>query len=138
MKNKPGPLFRDKFFGAPYKSEGQSKEEGFDCLSLVGNYYRELGNEFPDISDLYHMYRDEPEVRKEFFRRVWERIFKVTKEVPLGYIQAGDLLAFEARDFGDYPGIYLGNGVVGVTFLDKGVTVVRYDDLSVLQARRGI
>ncbi len=136
MKIKPGPLFRDKFFGAPYKFDGHSKEEGFDCLSLVNSYYKELGKVFPDISDLYPLYDGDPEVREEGFKQVWERVFKATEEIPVGNIQVGDLVIFEAEGFGNYPVIYLGNGLVGGSFLDRGVMVRKYEDLDVLQIRR--
>ena len=134
MNLKLGPLFRDKFFGAPYKLGGQSKEEGFDCASFVDNYYKELGNEFPDLSDLYSIiHAGKSEKAREL---LWRRLFKVTESIPLGYVQPGDLVVFEVEDFGDYPGIYLGNGIVGACFTDRGVTTVKYDSLNVIQVRR--
>jgi cell wall-associated NlpC family hydrolase len=133
MKLKPGPLFRNQFFGAPYKLGGQSKEEGFDCISFVGSYNKELGNNVPDLSDLYVMYKDKP---GRALKHMWERFFKVTKEVSIGHVQSGDLVVFKHDDFGDYPGIFLGNGVVSASFADRGVTTVKYDDLIILHVRR--
>jgi cell wall-associated NlpC family hydrolase len=138
MTIKPGPLFRNEFFGAPYKLNGQSKEEGFDSFSLISNFYRELGNKFPDLSDLYLMYENEPE---EAIERMQERLFEVTEEVHPGYMQVGDLVIFEGvtvDGFGNCPVIYLGNGIVGGILSDKGVAVAEHYHLEILQVRRGI
>ncbi len=136
MKIKPGPLFRDKFFGAPYKFDGQSKEEGFDCLSFVDHYYKEMGKIFPDISDLYHMYDESHEARREGFRQIWDRVSEVTDEISIGNMQVGDLVILYVDNFGKCPSIYFGNGMIGVCSVEKGVGVSKLKDFNVLQVRR--
>jgi len=129
----PSKVFRDRFFGAPYKFGGQSKEDGFDCLSFTKNYYEELGKEVPIFADLYPMYKDNPAKVK---RLMWKRLFKCTVEVPINQIQPGDLIIFKHEEFGSYPGIWLGNGNLGASFSDTGVTVVNSVGVELLSARR--
>ena len=133
MKHKFGTLFREEFFGAPYRLGGQSKDRGFDCISLVFTYYKKLEKNFPDLWDLYPLYKSKP---KKALKTMWKRIFKATDDVPLGQVQVGDLIIFEHHEFGNYPGICLGNGVVGVVFTDRGVITLRYEALKVLYIRR--
>jgi cell wall-associated NlpC family hydrolase len=132
MKHKPGPLFRDEFFGAPYKLGGQSKEEGFDCVSFVERYSRELGSEIPDFSDLYSMFDDKP---GEAFKVMWKRLFKASEKIPPGRITPGDIAVVKI-DGDSYPSIYMGNNLIALSDLDEGVTVCNLDDFELIDVRR--
>ena len=132
MKKYPSKIFRDKFFGAPYKFGGQSKEEGFDCLSCVENFYKELGKNVPSFADLYSVYENDFVKAK---RSMWRRIFKSSKETTIDKAIPGDLVIFKHLDFGNYPSIFLGNGNIGASFSDKGVVVLDMRDLDIVSVR---
>jgi cell wall-associated NlpC family hydrolase len=130
---KASKIFRDKFFGSPYKFGGQSKEDGFDCVSFTKGYYEEMGREVPDFSDLYLLYDSNPSKAK---RIMWKRLFRCTREISVTNVMVGDLVIFEHESFGSYPGVWLGNGNVGASFSDKGVVVVNSMYLRIISVRR--
>jgi cell wall-associated NlpC family hydrolase len=130
---KASKIFRDKFFGAPYKFGGQSKEEGFDCVSFTKSYYEELGKDVPSFLDLYPIYDSKPAKAK---REMWKRFFKCTIEIQFNNVMPGDLVIFKSKDFGNYPGVWLGNGNIGASFVDGGVVVLNSRDMEVISVRR--
>jgi len=133
MSKGVAPTFRNEFFGAPYKFRGKSKGEGFDCMSLLHELYTNIGKELPDLSDVYDVYEKD---KSSAFVRGWTKIFRITEEIDVAKIVVGDLLLLDTGKGYYYPGVFLGNGSVGSCFTDKGVAVVGYNSVKVVQARR--
>jgi cell wall-associated NlpC family hydrolase len=141
VKTKLGPLFRDKFFGAPYKLGGRSKEEGFDCFSLIYCFHEQCGFDMPegidgvsatDYVDLWN--KDEEDAK----RVMWNYINAFTKPVPMGKMLPGDITVFRTPDDDIYPGIYVGNNMVAVATSDEGVVVNRLETFKLFAVRRWV
>jgi len=137
--NKPGPLFRDKFFGAPYKLCGKSKEEGFDCFSLIYHLQKDLGFDMPDgIDDVSATdYRDLWDTDEEIVKdAMWKYIYSFTDQISIGKVVFGDVIIFKSEGGEPYPGVFLGNGKIGACFSDAGVRVFSSEGLDLISARR--
>jgi len=141
-KNKFGPLFRDKFFGAPYKLGGKSKEEGFDCFSFIYYFHKELGFDMPSgidgvsAIDYSELWNSDEEAAKDV---MWNYINTFTEPVQKEYMIVGDIVVIQCKknnrdEF--YPGIYLGNGLVGASFDDEGIKTLKYELFNIFTARR--
>ncbi len=96
------------------------KIQGYDCLNYLLTFYEDLGvkmdHEFEGIT-------------RETYKDLWEKDFKkalkvatrwyrtLGKVVEFPYMQRGDLLLFEYKEFKSlFSGIYLGNGHVLLIF----------------------
>lgn len=114
-------LWREKYMDAPYKLGGQSKEEGFDCLSLILYMLWDIGADIPPFWSPQPRYACEYPVRRagdiditnywqdydlellpEWFRTLGE-------EININFRTAGDLLLCRLKNGQWMISMYLGN-----------------------------
>lgn len=110
-----------KLIDAPY-SLG-NKALGYDCISMIFEFYSALGVEFPKefkgfTLDNYAERWKAGEGREEFM----EFMDQFGEEVEVNFARAGDLIIFDSGAWAS-PGIYLGSGHVLCSF-EKGNLVV--------------
>ena len=114
----------DKMVDKPWMLCDTSK--GFDCLNFLLFFYEDMGFVFPDQFEgvtrktYAELWKSDNQRAKEIMKRF---LFSVGDEINPHYMLRGDLLIFEGKEFGSFPGIYLGNGNVQITF-DVGVQVL--------------
>ena len=141
MNPKPAPLFRNEFFGAPYKVGGKSKEEGFDCFSFIYYLYEKMGFDMPDgidgvsATDYVDLWESDEEAAKEV---MWNYINSFSDLVPVGSMMLGDITILKVEDNFLYPGVYMGNSLVGLSEVDRGVVVYKLDIFELVAVRRWI
>ena len=101
-----------EMFEAPYALGGMDKREGFDCISYLYFFYRELGAEIPeeeggfDVQNYAEKYQENPGKAK---RALLRYILKIGEPVQIEFMQAGDLAIFR-KDGEVTTAIFLGSG----------------------------
>ena len=139
MEPKLGILFRDEFFGASYKLCGQSKNEGFDCFSFIYCFYKRCGIDMPDGIDGINAtdYKDLWENNEITIQNaMWNYIDTFTDSIPMSKMKFGDIVIIRIENKYLYPSIYVGNGKIALSELDKGVTVCSLDMFELVDVRR--
>jgi cell wall-associated NlpC family hydrolase len=84
--------------------------EGFDCLTMLKDFYEEMGATFPEEwngwnAENYAERWENGEGRKEFV----EFLMTLGSPIEKNYMRRGDLIIYEGTLSG--PAIYLGNGL---------------------------
>lgn len=111
-----------RFVEAPYALGDTDK--GWDCLSLIMEFYRQLGVTLPvehrgiNISNYADVWKGGGG-RAEFF----EYLTAIGEEIEPNYAILGDLMIFDYGNNCVAPGIYLGNGTVLCAY-EKGIFVI--------------
>lgn len=114
-----------RMLGAKYNLYGHSPEEGFNCLSYIYWFYREMGVDVPDRMGRHN---------KDNYIRYWEKSPKRAKLALVRYLKrlgesidpafyrAGDLVLLKGEEM--LNAIYLGNGNFLTCDMRVGVIVV--------------
>ena len=126
----------NKFVGSPYCGQGFSKEEGFDCFSLVVNLLREGGVDIPEdvefmgltLKTYYELWEKEPNTAIDAMVGFLE---KHAGRIKLGDIRVGDIMIVKDEDGVRFGGIYGGNDKIITSDLKKGVVglPIRYYEI---------
>lgn len=112
--------------GAPYKLGGKSKEEGFDCLSMIFFFVDKWGISIPEsfegvTRDNYVEFwnKDQHEAREKLVKF----LAYLGKKIKPDRVRSGDFVLCTARDQ-TLTGIYLGQGKILCIFDDAGVKII--------------
>ena len=129
-----------KYVGAPYGLGGFSREEGFDCLSLIISIGRDLKINMPMTFGGYDV---------ETYPSLWESdvrkakvlllnyVMGIGEEIPVGRLYVPDLVMVEdEEDF--FFGIAAGNGNILSAFINFGVQVRKMRQFKVRRAFRWV
>lgn len=123
----PGRIL-SRLIGAPYKLGGQSKDDGFDCLSFIVNANKERGLPIPEsykgitldsYADLWNKDRNEAK------KILMDFIYDHTTETTFGYIEVGDI-AIMAINKEVVPTFWCGNNKIAVMVNNIGARLVDY------------
>jgi len=121
MKRNEFTLKLKKFVDAPHVLG--NKNEGWDCLNILDEFYRSIGKDFPEeyrgINKDNYIEKWRSGKGKDIYR---EFLLSLGSSVHPNYSIEGDLFVFDGAEAA-FPGIYLGRGHLLMTF-DKGVKVV--------------
>lgn len=140
MKKKP--ILSDitkNFIGAPYKLGGESRQEGYDCLSMIRCFYSyyglTLGYPFIDGKELtkegYMVYFSTHAEDGSWKAPYLRYLLSLGKKVDKNYIRTGDLLILNNDDL-IVPAIVIGNACAMV-MLNIGITAVPLRNLRIIE-----
>jgi len=131
-----------KYVGTPYKLGGWSREEGFDCLSLMLSIADDRGIEVPEEFE---------GVTRETYAELWETnkkkaerlLFKFAaslgQEIPPHRAFAGDLLIAKSKADGSLVlAIHAGQSLMLSAFTDTGVDLVGLDHYEIKKAYKWV
>ena len=135
------------FVGKPFKRGGNSLDEGFDCMGLLWTAYEVLGKSIPhywkeggvdDTNYVEHYMRWSREEKEAILLKYADTF---GEGIPVNTVIAGDFVIMKVEysetDIDTYPGMYVGNGMVMASFVNRGVTVFPLCDTNyIIKARR--
>ena len=67
---------------------------------------------------------------------MWNYIDTFTDSIPMSKMKFGDIVIIRIENKYLYPSIYVGNGKIALSELDKGVTVCSLDMFELVDVRR--
>jgi hypothetical protein len=119
----------DKYTGIKFKHDGISKDEGFNCLSMMLDFCKdELDLDYTfdknivgDISweNVVKLFHDNP---KEVFVEVEKHLLNYYEIIPPHQMRKGDVLSVDTGDGVKIPCVFVGNSKILLT-TKKGVKV---------------
>jgi len=127
-----------KYTGAPYMLGGFSRDEGYDCFSLVLAFAEDLGVKVPNsfsgqtMETYSELWVEDP---KEAKRIMLELFGELGKEIAPHKAFASDVLILESKE-GDNVGIHAGGSLVLSAFIDIGIQLVNVHNFKVTKAYR--
>jgi len=131
-----------RYTKSKYNKIGKSPEEGFNCLSVCLDWYKNvLGGNFEftdsiagiDWNILVNEFHKNPH---KIFNNVENELLKTFDIIPIKDIKKGDFVAFEDEKGILYPGVYAGNCQI-LTAYQNGVKVRHINSDRIIKAYRG-
>lgn len=125
-----------KYTGSPYKLGGSSREEGFDCLSLMLSIAEDHGVKVPETLE---------GANRENYAELWKSnrpkaiaiFLKLVKtfgtEVPVGQMFAGDIVIAKTTVGETMIGIHAGDDMVMMVYTDVGVQIETLRNMKILR-----
>lgn len=116
-----------QYVGAPYCGQGFSKEEGYDCFSLIVNFLRESGINLPEdyqwkgltFQSYYDLWKEDKDNAVQVMTKFLE---EHTKRKLLKDLTVGDILIVTSNDSNTtFCAIYGGNDKIITADMRLGV-----------------
>jgi cell wall-associated NlpC family hydrolase len=131
-----------EFIGAPFCAMGTSKEEGYDCFTLVRTYLKRSGFDLPDnyecdgfnFKNYYKLWSKNPEKGIEVMCKFLE---EYAGRIELKDIQIGDIMI--VKNFTNHvnAGIYGGNDKIIAADIKYGVIALPLRHFKIIDSFRG-
>jgi len=127
-----------KYVGCPYRLGGWSREEGYDCVSLIVSVLRDYGIDAPlafedlDKQNYADLWKQNKEQAKSILIRY---LLRLGKDVNPCFAFTGDILFISSSGI-ITAGLHGGNDLVLSAFTDRGVALANLQPYKIEKAIR--
>jgi hypothetical protein len=131
-----------EYIGAQYCAHGFSKDEGYDCFSLVINFLRENGFDLPEdyewkglsFQTYYYLWLEDKDAA---IQKMAEFLDAHTDKIKFKDVRIGDIFIVVNKEDERFCGVYGGNDKIITALYDRGVVAISLRHFEIIDIYRG-